>query len=341
MAAAQLAVVCRPRSLAARRWPAEQRSSRRRGTCAGIYSGYGWYARCNGSHALASGWQPRRAARRSFAGTFRTRRTCRTCRTRPLPVPARLAAAGVHAFVHFGPNTFTGAEWGTGARTRESSIPRSSTPAVGPHLQGRGHHRRHPHREAPRRLLPLADEVLVAQRRGQPVAQRQGRRPARAVGRLPRAEGLGFGVYLSPWDRNHPTYGTPEYNRVFVDMLDGGARRYGPIFEVWFDGANGEGPNGRAQEYDWPLFIAMVRPPAAERGDLQRRRAGRPLGRQRARRGAVDRLGDDHRQRYYPGTPLSDELGEGTQLRRELGAGRVRRLDSSRVVLPAAPRTRR
>jgi alpha-L-fucosidase len=74
-----------------------------------------------------------------------------------------------------------------------------------------------------------------------------------------REYGLKFGVYLSPWDRNHPNYGTPEYNETFKSMLKEVLTSYGPVFEVWFDGANGEGPNGKRQVYDWPGFVATVR----------------------------------------------------------------------------------
>ncbi|AKD54227.1 alpha-L-fucosidase [Spirosoma radiotolerans] len=71
--------------------------------------------------------------------------------------------------------------------------------------------------------------------------------------------GLKFGIYLSPWDRNHPAYGTPEYNDIFKNTLKEVLTQYGDVYEVWFDGANGEGPNGKKQVYDWPGFIATVR----------------------------------------------------------------------------------
>ena len=84
-----------------------------------------------------------------------------------------------------------------------------------------------------------------------------------------RQEGLAFGVYVSPWDRHHPAYGRPEYITYFRNQLRELLTRYGDIFEVWFDGANGgNGWYGGADErrtidattyYAWPETYAMVR----------------------------------------------------------------------------------
>jgi alpha-L-fucosidase len=75
-----------------------------------------------------------------------------------------------------------------------------------------------------------------------------------------RAEGLKAGLYLSPWDRNNPSYGdSPRYNDLYSAQLTELLTRYGTISEVWFDGANGEGPNGKRQVYDWPRFFGLVR----------------------------------------------------------------------------------
>lgn len=68
-----------------------------------------------------------------------------------------------------------------------------------------------------------------------------------------------FGVYLSPWDRHESTYGTEAYNDYFVSQLTELCTNYGELFCVWFDGACGEGPNGKKQVYDWERYYETVR----------------------------------------------------------------------------------
>jgi alpha-L-fucosidase len=71
--------------------------------------------------------------------------------------------------------------------------------------------------------------------------------------------GLKFGVYLSPWDRNADCYGdSPKYNEFFVQQLTELLTWYGKVDEVWFDGACGEGPNGKRQEYDWEAYYSTI-----------------------------------------------------------------------------------
>lgn len=72
--------------------------------------------------------------------------------------------------------------------------------------------------------------------------------------------GMKFGVYLSPWDRNAKSYGdSPAYNKFFIEQLTELLTNYGEVHEVWFDGACGEGPNGKKQEYDWTAILAKIR----------------------------------------------------------------------------------
>lgn len=75
-----------------------------------------------------------------------------------------------------------------------------------------------------------------------------------------RSHGLRFGIYLSPWDRNCPLYGQGQaYDDFFVGQLTELLTGYGPVFSVWFDGACGEGPNGKKQIYDWDRYYARIR----------------------------------------------------------------------------------
>ena len=83
-----------------------------------------------------------------------------------------------------------------------------------------------------------------------------------------RAVGMKVGMYLSPWDRNHPEYGFPGYVDYYHGQLRELLTDYGPLHEVWFDGANGgDGWYGGAEGvrqigadyYQWPKVLEMVR----------------------------------------------------------------------------------
>ena len=84
-----------------------------------------------------------------------------------------------------------------------------------------------------------------------------------------RKHGVRFGIYLSPWDRNHPDYGRPAYLTYFRNQLRELLGNYGPVFEIFLDGANGgDGFYGGAKEtrridretyYDWPTTWKLVR----------------------------------------------------------------------------------
>lgn len=84
-----------------------------------------------------------------------------------------------------------------------------------------------------------------------------------------RRAGLPFGVYVSPWDRANPKYATPDYLSIYREQIRELLTSYGPIFEVWFDGANGgDGYYGGAREkrnidrahyYEWEKTFGIIR----------------------------------------------------------------------------------
>jgi alpha-L-fucosidase len=163
-------------------------------------------------------------------------------------------------FLHFGVNTFTDREWGDGQEdpaifAPENLDPRQWTRAA----QGAG----------AKALILTAKHhdgfcLWPTKTTTHSVAAspfRGGRGDVvRELVDACRADRLKVGLYLSPWDRNNPAYGnSPRYNDLYCEQLTELLTWYGPIAEVWFDGANGEGPNGKKQVYDWPRVWGLVR----------------------------------------------------------------------------------
>lgn len=162
-------------------------------------------------------------------------------------------------FIHFGPNTFTDKEWGHGDEPEDIFNPSAldcrqwvrvakEAGATGIIITAKHHdgfclwpsnYSAHTVRESKWKngQGDVLQELSQACKEG----------------------GLKFGVYISPWDRNHPDYGTEKYNEVFVNMMEEIFTNYGPIWELWWDGANGEGPNGKKQVYDWSRFKETVK----------------------------------------------------------------------------------
>ena len=177
----------------------------------------------------------------------------------PLPQQVEWQKMEMNMFAHFGPNTFTGLEWGLGTEAEDifnpSSLDCGQWASIAKAAGFKGIIITGKHHDGFCLWPNPVSTHTVAQ---SPWKDGKGD-VLKELSDACAKEGIKFGVYVSPWDRNDPHYGTPEYNDVYVKTLetvhDG---RYGEVFEQWFDGANGEGPNGKKQVYDWPRFHETV-----------------------------------------------------------------------------------
>ena len=184
----------------------------------------------------------------------------RLIRVRPDKRQVEFQKVEFYAFIHFTINTYTGKEWGDGTESPEIFMP--------------------DHLDAVQWVTAIKDAgmrglILTCKhhdgfclwpsrytRHSVAASPYKGGKGdiVREVADACQAAGIKFGVYLSPWDRNSELYGRgEEYDDYFVNQLTELLTNYGPVFDVWFDGACGEGAGGMRQCYNWERYYKVIR----------------------------------------------------------------------------------
>jgi alpha-L-fucosidase len=165
-----------------------------------------------------------------------------------------------YAFAHFGVNTYTNREWGTG----------KEDPAIFNPTKFNANQWVDAVKSAGMRGLLLTakhhdgfclwqTETTDFSMKSSPYKDGKGDIVAECAEACKKG-GIKFGVYLSPWDQNAKTYGQGKaYDDFYVKQLTELLTNYGELFTIWFDGACGEGENGKKQVYDWKTYLEVCK----------------------------------------------------------------------------------
>ncbi|WP_105616816.1 alpha-L-fucosidase [Vallitalea okinawensis] len=177
----------------------------------------------------------------------------------PSPRQLMIQKMGFYGFIHFGTNTYTEMEWGDGTADSKVFNPVNlDTDQWVSTMKSSG-----------------MKGIIITAKHHDGFCLWPSQYTEYSVKNSPWKDGLGdvvgelaesckkydmkLGIYLSPWDRHEACYGTEAYNTYFINQLTELLTQYGEVFTVWFDGACGEGPNGKRQVYDWDAYYKVIR----------------------------------------------------------------------------------